>query len=129
MTTARDIVTSALRQIQVLGARDPVDSDDMTIGLERLNDMLASWAGRGVDTGHYPLDEGQTFPLEERHVRGVKALLAREIAPDFGVGVPEHVAEAAFDGWIALQAEYIVPPDASFDNGLVRVPSRRLVEI
>jgi hypothetical protein len=127
VTTARDVIVSALRLIHVLGAGDPVAAHDEEIGLERLNDMLASWATKGVDIGHYPLTINQTFPLEERHVRGAKALLAAELAPDFGKSVTDAVALAARDGWLAIQAEYVLPDDATFDAGIVRTPARKWI--
>tara|TARA_R110002020_G_scaffold91693_2_gene222621 strand:+ start:3272 stop:3976 length:705 start_codon:yes stop_codon:yes gene_type:complete len=47
MTTARDIIKSALRKIQVLGKGASLDSDEAQDGLEALNDMLAIWSAEG----------------------------------------------------------------------------------
>jgi hypothetical protein len=44
MTTVRDIVTGSLRLIGVVQKSEPIAADEAQDGLERLNEMIASWA-------------------------------------------------------------------------------------
>lgn len=47
MTTTRDIISSALRKISVLGARENLTAEDATDALNSLNQMLDSWSADG----------------------------------------------------------------------------------
>jgi hypothetical protein len=72
----------------------------------------ATAGGTGVALAFTPI------PFEARHEQGVIALLAQRlaVAPE---DVPAWVNQDARDGWMALQAQFIMVPAASFDNGLV----------
>lgn len=48
MATARDIVTSALRKIHVIGLGASLDSDEADQALSTLNDMLTSYSAEGA---------------------------------------------------------------------------------
>lgn len=50
MTTARDIITSALRKIQVLGTGSSLDANEADEALDTLNAMLASFSAEGYQT-------------------------------------------------------------------------------
>lgn len=57
---------------------------------------------------------------------GIKALLAMNMAADFGVQPIAGTAELASDGMRDLEAAFIRPPSSqNFDSALVRAPSNR----
>jgi len=130
MSTARDICTKAVRRLIPAIGQD-LSADEATVVLDALNKMMSSWAAKGVDVNHYPLDLESPFPLEEMHEQGVIALLAMRIAGDFGItdaALPSGVVRDADEGWTGLQAAYIRPGKVRFDGGLARMPSQRLLE-
>lgn len=48
MTTARDLIKSALRKIHVLGKGSSLDSEDASNALDTLNTMLSMWSAEGA---------------------------------------------------------------------------------
>lgn len=61
----------------------------------------------------------------DRHIQAVVALLAVELAGDFGLGVTPAVAKAANDGWDSILADYLKSVASTFDPAITRLPSRR----
>jgi hypothetical protein len=128
MATARDVVDGALKLLRRTGASGTASNEDAADCLTILNDLMASWASKGVDVNHYELELETPFSLDDKHVRGVKALLAVEVAAAFGVAeVPPYVARQAADGWVALCGDFFTVPEATFDTALVQAPSNRYV--
>lgn len=123
MTTTRDVITGALRNLKMLDALATAAAEDAAVGLEKLNDMMFAWAADGVDVNHSALTLESPFTLADRHVRGVKALLAIELQGVFGKQASADVVMAAQNGWDALLAEYGEPEECTFDSALVRTPS------
>jgi hypothetical protein len=60
MTTARDIIKSALRKIAVLGTGSSLDATEANDALGTLNSMLASWS---VEGNMVYAETKETFPL------------------------------------------------------------------
>lgn len=62
MTTARDIIESALRKIQVLGRGQSLDADSAQNGLDALNQMIDSWS---IESGGSIVftETRESFPL------------------------------------------------------------------
>lgn len=124
-TTARTIVEGALKHLDRFNAGETSANVDADFCLEILNDMMWSWAGRGVDVSHYEMALETPFPLDDKHIRGVKGLLALEICNAYGMEPPTVVQTIARQGWQVLYADYALPSEASFDTGLTHTPSRR----
>lgn len=65
------------------------------------------------------------LPFEQKHERGVAALLAIDIAAMMGEdSIPAAVVAAAKSGWTALQAQFMPVPTATFDAMLTRTTSQ-----
>ncbi len=126
MATVRDVVQGAYVRLGLLPLGQNLDPDRAAQGLEALNDMLASWAAHGLDIGFTsPLGLSEDFPLDARHVQGVKALLAVQLASNSGIEALPPVQNEAKRGWSAILAQYIPPPKAEQDRGLTCMPSQR----
>lgn len=63
-----------------------------------------------------------------RYESAVVALLAVRLADDFGSDPSAVVMSDANNGWIDIQAAYIVPAANPFDRALTRMPSQRYLE-
>lgn len=125
MTTAAEIVVGALRAIAVIDVGEAASAEDMADGLTALNDMIASWAMKGIHTGAPILAVNDPFPFEDGHVAGVKAMLAEYIADDYGKALPPNVAKRAIRGWQAIYADYTAIEPLRIDCGLTVLPSQR----
>ena len=120
MATASEIVNRAYRRLNVLRPNATPSAAQADYGLNAFNEMLDSWAGEGVDVT-------DDLPIAAKYERGVVALLAQRLAPDFGLQLPPQIEREAREGWRTLQAGYITAPTADFDDTLQYLPSQRRV--
>lgn len=128
MATMADIVTGAAKRLRIIAADETLDANDSADILQALNDMFASWEAKGVNilfTADLALTA--TFPLTDKHIAGVKAMLAERVAEDFGKPVSAILARDALDGWSAVNADYRLPDDMQVDRALANLPSQRRV--
>lgn len=125
MTTARDIVTRALRILSVVARDVSVESHDAETGLEALNQMLHGWRLRGVDVGlvdDYTLNDEFTKPGDEFR-EATAFLLAEALAPEFDVTLNREAATKAINSWRLIQRYFLCVEDQDTDRGLQRMPS------
>lgn len=115
----QDVVQRAFRKVAVLSKDTTITGDDLTHGLDLLNDMMFGWAIFGVDVGHSERASGEAFPLARKFVEGTAAQLAERLSPDYQVPAPS--ADAFFR---QLQAEYTTIAAAGMPRALTRMPSR-----
>lgn len=128
MATMRDIVTGAATRIRLIQPGDAVDASDAADILQALNDYLASLEGRGLNINWAAdLTLNDTFPLADKHIAGMKAMLAERIAEDLGKPVTNILARDARDGWNALDADYRLPDPMRADTALSNMPSQRRI--
>lgn len=125
MTTAADIVSSALKMIGVVDAGETPSATDADDGLTKLNDMIQSWAAKSVYTGAPVLALTDQFPFEDMHILGVKAMLAEKLAPDYNKTASADLRREARAGWDAIFADFYVPEKMQVDLGLQGMPSQR----
>lgn len=90
MITKADIVSGALQHLAVEGLLLQPLADDNRIALQHLDDMAASYAAQGLDTGYIqPLAYGTSTPSDDSGVDlglvgPMKVLLATYIAQQYG---------------------------------------------
>jgi len=181
MTTARQIITRAFKELQYFAEGEDPSAAAMADGLDALNSLIASWHNCGlliayppgktwvgdwakntsyaVDqatarngctyyctvahtssdndrpgaspnwSGYWvlfaetPMSLASTFWLDASHDRGVVALLAVEMAPNFNVEPRMLTLQKAREGLNAIHSQYFRVPNAQVDSGLVRMPS------
>lgn len=126
MATMRDVVIGGLKQTGVVPLGQAPENAEVADGLDVLNDMMHSWAANGVDITHTTKTLLETFPLADKHLAGVKAMLAIKICGTNGAQPSAATVLDAKYGWIALQAVYIVAPEnPQIDRGLTTTPGQR----
>lgn len=77
--TGQDIAEFALRKVAGNGVTP--DASETADALERLSDMLASWAGRGADLGvALPVTSSTTLYISDAHASAVKNNLILQLA-------------------------------------------------
>lgn len=98
MATASDIITRALKLVRAVPAGETPSDEEMTDALDALNDMLHSWALKGIDVGHTTLGLTDTVTLPDAYLKAVRYNLAVELAPEYGVPLaPEIVHQATIE--------------------------------
>jgi hypothetical protein len=124
-TTVQEIVRGALMLIGILDPGDGIKPEDAADGLIVFNDMVAGWSAKGVHTGVAASTLTDDSPLEERHTKALKNLLAVELAAPYGRTVPQKVADDASEGWQLIAADYKMIEKLSMDDALRFMPSQR----
>lgn len=101
MATNLDVIADALRKANIINERETPSGAQGDTGLTLLNDMMADWEDDGIELSYYPQTAvTDTFPVEDRHLRGIKYNLARAIAADYGADLPPEtvrIAELTYD--------------------------------
>lgn len=121
MATVRDIVSRALRKINVVQLGEAPPADEMREGVAAYNELLHSFKFWGADIGHSDQDENGTFPLADEYREGVIHLLANRISPEYER--PPGFNESL---WMTrLLADYgAAVPRLTVPRALTRPPSR-----
>lgn len=93
MSRNRDVVTAALRMLQVLDSTETASNEDAQQGLQQMNDMFALLAGDGADLGWPPQDNlSDDFPMDATVEAQTKPLLALHLHAFYpSVNLPEIV--------------------------------------
>lgn len=97
MSTNREVVTEALREISVLDADETASNEDATLALRQLNRMMAILAADGIDLGFPPQDNlSDDFPLDDTAEAQVISLLALRLTKVFPAATipPGLIADA-----------------------------------
>lgn len=118
MTTALDIVTRALRRINVIAPDESPDSSEAQAALDELNDMIGTWPSHGLAVAE------ANFPLDQRFNGALVAMLALRVAESYGKPAGPQLQRDARAGWAALQARYQPNPDIGVDLGAVVTTGR-----
>jgi hypothetical protein len=120
MSSSAQIVTRALKRLNLVAPGEDPAAADAEDGLAALNAMLAGWQADGVNVS-------PDVPLPAKHEEGVVALLAVRLAPDYGKEASALVYADASKGMDRLYADYISAPIATFDQAIVNTPSRSTI--
>lgn len=118
MTTAREVIYRALRQLGVSDPDETPTGRQASDALVALNAMVHGWKANGVDVGHadWTLDDEVDLEIDPEFVRGLSAMLAIDLAPEYpGAQINVAVGKMSDDGWKALIARY---HDTSTDSDL-----------
>jgi hypothetical protein len=98
MSTNRQVVTDALREIYVLDADETTAStEDADLALRELNRLMASMAGDGIDLGFPSQDNlSDQFPLDATAEAQIIPILARRLLKHFPAATisPSLLADA-----------------------------------
>ena len=101
MTSILQVITLALRDINVLAQSEPPAAEQANEAFQTLNQMIAAWRSDGIDLQYFEQPAvSDDIPLAVGDVAGVRYNLAIMLAPSYQAEVPLPViaaASAAFD--------------------------------
>ncbi|MGD9664221.1 MAG: packaged DNA stabilization gp4 family protein [Novosphingobium sp.] len=120
MTTARDIIERAMRRIGVVAMDEAMTADQAASAVNALNDMMHGWSAHGIAYTHADIGLNDAFPIDDKWRNATVMLLAERLAPDYGISMA-----SADDSLRALQAGFMVIPDATIPSALLRTSSQR----
>lgn len=120
MTVTSEIVTRALKKINVIAKDEAAPAEDMQDGIDALNMMLHEWKLRGVNLSHVNLAASDDFPLNPEFEEGTVYLLASRLAPDYN----RPARFDADDFFRAIQAAYMTIAAVTIPTPLTRMPSQ-----
>lgn len=110
MATPTQIVTRALRRLNVIPLGGTPSGEDVAEGTEALTAMINSWEAEGLS--------GDVLPLDARFEQGVVAMLAVRLAEEYGKVPSPLLMRDADEGWSAISAAFFAVPASRFDSAL-----------
>lgn len=109
MTTVAKLVARSLRLIQVIDAVQPVKPQDMETAIEALNSMMVRLEADGIAQGWSNVSSpSDVVPIPDEAETPVAYLLAKWLAPEYGVQPSLLVLEGATQGENALLRDQAV---------------------
>lgn len=96
-----DIVAAAFRKIGIKAAETPLTTNELSDGLDTVNDMLAEWRYDGIDLGVTSIDANATS-LPTWSLSAVKSSLGARLATEYAVPISDSLALTATDSYSKL---------------------------
>jgi len=124
MATINDICTGALQKLGVIAGNETPAENDAAYCRDELNDMMLAMPAHEIYLNWTALQLADTFPLEDKHIGGVKAMLAVRVSPGFGGDslLSSVTVRQANEGYVALFGDYHRPVELMVDEGLSDLP-------
>lgn len=111
MPTALDIVTGALKLLEIKPDESSITASEAEDGLTALNDMMNEWNVDGINIGYESLDDTESeLYVNLGAVGAMKANLAVYIAPEYGRVVTDALFERAKRSKKALRSSIPLNP-------------------
>lgn len=115
MPTKRDIINTAFEEIGLAEYAFDLQPQQIEAALRRLDQMMATWNGRGLRLG-YPLpsspansDPDELLAVPDAALEAMALHLAIRIAPSYGKAVSPDTKANASSAYEQLLAQYAVP--------------------
>lgn len=100
MAIVLDLVTGALRRAGIIAESEDPSAEEGQDAVTRLNEIMASMQADGIDFGWNPkATTADTYVLPLEHVGPVKAILAVQLADEYGTEVSSSTGMEASDGY------------------------------
>jgi hypothetical protein len=108
MATNNEVMTAALRKLNVIAQGQSINGEQGLILLPIMNDMIEEWTEREVEFGYFAQsDATETCPIPKWAEKAVKANLAVACASSFSAPIPPDVAIEANETFKVIQRKCI----------------------
>ena len=109
MATNIEVISDALRDLNVIAEVQTASAEQGAHGLRKLNEMLEAWTEQDIELGYFKQSSTtDDCPIPEWALKGVKAALAIDIAPVYGATVSAELAKKFDDGFGLIQRKCMV---------------------
>lgn len=116
---AGEIITDALEEIIVQADEAPIEPSEGRAALRTLNDMMFSYAARGVNLGYSEVNStGDEVTVPLGAVRWIKIQLAIELAPKYDAAVTDLMIAKARNAYRAVLNLTVDNADAAYPSTL-----------
>lgn len=114
---ASQLITDALRLINVLMETETASAEQQAQGIRALNEMLAQWQAEGLNLNYIPVGTvTNTLTVPDGAVKGIKYNLAVDLAGYYGATIPAEVAKGATDGKATIEKICARTPNFQMDT-------------
>lgn len=111
MATVLNVVSGALKLLEIKVSESALTAEEGQDGLVSLNDMMAEWSEDGIDIGYEELDDtDDELFVNAGSLGAIKSNLAMYIAPEYGRLVSPMLEARAENGKKALRASIPLNP-------------------
>lgn len=115
--TAIDLITDALRLVNVIDQNDVPTAEMGENGLRSLNELMRDWEEDGIRLGWVTVnDQEDVLSLAERDERAVKFNFAVELAGEYGIEPPARVEQIAADTYARVAKRAVQHVECSMDH-------------
>lgn len=119
MSTAREVISSALKLIAVRPAESPLTDAEITDGLRSLNSMLNQWNIEGINIDFETVDDvDEQMYLDEGVIGPVQDNLAVYVAPEYSAQIPPWLISRADTGKKAVRSAKLELESLEFPDTL-----------
>jgi hypothetical protein len=109
-TPVIDLITDVCRLVNLIDDNESPPAEMGIKCLHILNEMMSDAQADGIRMGWYPIadaDIATDAPIQEQDLRAVKACLALEVCPYFGVEPLQQLKDNAGDAYAKLAKRYV----------------------
>ena len=120
MATAIDMVTRALRLVNIMEAGEVAQAEDAVDGLAGLNEMVNGWENSGIHIGWSNVAQDDTLLVHDKYLEAIRYNLAIRLAAEYdGIDASPLIVAVAVSQFRALQMNtFEYDDDMQTDRGL-----------
>lgn len=109
MATNIEVISDALRELNVISEVASASAEQGAHGLRKLNEMMETWTENDIEIGYFKQSSTtDDCPVPEWALKGVKAALSIDLAPTYGATVSAELAKKLEDGFGTIQRKCMV---------------------
>jgi hypothetical protein len=117
MTTAIELINSALRLSNVIDENETASAEQGVQGLQSLNDLMGQWDRDGIRLGWSTVAElDDDVPIDPQDRRAVRFNFAVELSGEYGLEPSAWVAKTANETYAALAKAHALIVESSLDS-------------
>lgn len=117
--TAQDVITGAMRRLNLISEVETMSSEQASAGLVSLNEMMHAFSRKGIGYAHSDLTLAATVNMPDDLIDDLKWVFARKLADEgHGVTLTPQQLGSMLMARRALQSAYHMPRRAPVDPAL-----------
>lgn len=117
--TASDVITGAMRKLNLLSEVETLSAAQQSAGLKLLNAMMHGFSRKGIRYAHTDLTATATVNMPDDVINDLEWMLARQMADDgYGVALTPQQAVLTQSAKTTLQAAYFMRRASPVDSAI-----------